>query len=136
MTAPDEAREPDAGSLPPDVSLDVPPEDVPVTLTEAQTGDVRAHRVDSSQSALGRVVAHEVHSEQGAMGLVRARSVVTSEGAMGAVAADHVEMNSGFAFLVLARRVSGDVTVLLDWRAAFAALGALIVIGRLLRGRR
>jgi hypothetical protein len=45
-------------------------------------------------------------------------------------------MNSGFAFLVLARRVSGDVTVLLDWRAAFAALGALLVIGRLLRGRR
>jgi hypothetical protein len=62
--------------------------------------------------------------------------VVTSEGAVGAVAADHVEMNSGFAFLVLARRVSGDVTVLLDWRAAIAALGALLVIGRLLRGRR
>ena len=136
MTAPDEQHEPDAGSLPPDVSLDVPPEDAPVDLTQVQTGDVHAHRVDSSQSALGRVMAHEVHSEQGAMGLVRARSVVTSDGAIGAIAADEVEMHGGFAFLVLARRVSGDVTVLLDWRAASAALAALLVIGRLLRGRR
>ena len=128
MTAP--------GTPPPDVTLDAPPASAPVTLTEGQASHVRADRVESNQSAIGRVVAHEVRSEQGALGLVRATSVVTTEGATGAIAADHVESNGGFAFLVVARRVSGDVTVLLDWRAAFAAVGALLVIGRLLRGRR
>jgi hypothetical protein len=136
MTAPDSPRDPDAGSPPPDVTLDAPPEHAPVALAEAQASHVRADHVESSQSAIGQVVAHEVHSEQGAMGLVRARSVVSSEGAAGAIAASHVETHGGFAFLMVARRVSGDVTVLLDWRAAFAAVGALIVIGRLLRGRR
>ena len=136
MTAPDGPRDTDAGSPPPDVTLDAPPDGAPVTLTETQTDHVRADRVDSNQSAIGQVVAHEVHSEQGALGLVRARSVVTSEGAVGAIAADRVETQGGFTFLMVARRVSGDVTVLLDWRAAFAAVGALIVIGRLLRGRR
>lgn len=134
--APVSPSEPDAGSPPPDVTLDVPPEQGPITLTEGQAGDIRAHRVESSQSAIARVVAHEVRSEQGAMGLVRARSAVSSEGAVGAIAAEHVETHGGFTFLMVARRVSGDVTVLLDWRAAFAAVGALVVIGRLLRGRR
>jgi hypothetical protein len=136
MTDPDSPHEPVTGSPPPDVLLDAPPEDVPVALAEAQASHVRADRVESNQSAIGQVVAHEVHSEQGAMGLVRARSVVSSEGATGAIAADHVETHGGFAVVMLARRVSGDVTVLLDWRALFAAVGALIVIGRLLRGRR
>ncbi len=136
MTAADTVREPDAGSPPPDVTLDVPPAQPPVVLSDAQASHVRADRVESSQSAIGQVVAHEVHSEQGAMGLVRARSVMSSEGAVGAIAADHVQTHGGFTFLMVARRVSGDVTVLLDWRAAFAAVGALIVIGRLLRGRR
>jgi hypothetical protein len=136
MTAPHDVGTPDTGGPPPDVSLDAPPAHVPVTLTEGQTSHVRADRVEANQSAIGQVVAHDVRSEQGAMGLVRARSVVSSEGAAGAIAADHVETHGGFTFLMVARRVSGDVTVLLDWRAAFAAVGALLVIGRLLRGRR
>jgi hypothetical protein len=61
---------------------------------------------------------------------------VSSDGAVGAIAADHVEAHGGFTFLMVARRVSGDVTVLLDWRGVVAAIGALLVIGRLLRGRR
>jgi hypothetical protein len=110
MTAPHSIAV-DAGTPPPDVTIDAPPEPV------------------------GRVVAHEVHAEQGALGVVRARSVVISAGATGAIAATHVENRGGFTVLMLARRVSGDVTVLLDWRAV-AAVGALLVLGRLLRGRR
>jgi hypothetical protein len=136
MTAPDSTRDAEAGSPPPDVTLDAPPAHAPVALAEAQASHVHADHVESSQSAIGQVVAREVHAEQGAMGLVRARAVVSSEGATGAIAASHVETHGGFAILMVARRVSGDVTVLLDWRAAFAAVGALIVIGRLLRGRR
>ncbi|MEZ4597377.1 MAG: hypothetical protein R3C32_11495 [Chloroflexota bacterium] len=50
--------------------------------------------------------------------------------------ADRVRTRGGFALLVVARQVSGDVRVLFDWRSVVAAVGALLVIGRLLRGRR
>jgi hypothetical protein len=136
MSTPDLQPDTDAGTPPPDVTIDAPPDGAATTLASAQAGDVRAHRVEASQSAIGRLAAHEVRSDQGAMGLVRAERVVTSEGAVGAVAADHVETNGGFTFLMVARKVSGDVTVLLDWRSAAAALGVLLVLGRLLRGRR
>jgi hypothetical protein len=126
----------EAGTPPPDVTIDAPPEPVPDALTETAAGRVRADRVDLSQGAIGRVIAHEVHAEQAALGVVRARSAVIAEGATGAIAATHVENRGGFAVLMLARQVSGDVTVLLDWRAVIAAVGALLVLGRLLRGRR
>jgi hypothetical protein len=136
MTTAESQPSPNAGTPPPDVTIDAPPESAGTTLASAQAGDVRAHRVDASQSAIGRLVAQEVRSDQGAVGLVRAKRVVTSESAVGAIAADHVETGGGFTFLMLARKVSGDVTVLLDWRSAAAALGVLLVLGRLLRGRR
>lgn len=126
----------DTGTPPPDVTLDSPPEGMPTALAQAQVGDVRGDHIEASQSAIGSLVAREVRSDQGAMGLVRARSVVTTEGAVGALAAETVETHGGFAFLVIARRVTGDVTVLLDWRSAVALVGALLVLGRLLRGRR
>lgn len=124
------------GTPPPDVTLDVPPEPAPTRLASTEATEVRAHRVEASQSAIGRAVAREVHLDQGAMGLVRGRSVVTSESAVGAIAAEHVETRGGVTFLVLARLVSGDGSVLFDWRAAMAGLAMLVVLGRLLRGRR
>lgn len=127
---------PDAGTPPPDVTIDAPPAPATTSLDSSQAGEVRVRRMDATQSAVGRAVTSELHSSQGAIGLVRARSVVSEEGAIGAVAAEQVETRGGFAFLVVARRVSGDVTVLLDWRGAVAALAGLLVIGRLLRGRR
>jgi hypothetical protein len=124
------------GAPPPDVTIDAPPDPRVTGLWSTQATDVRADRLEASQSAIGRLVARDVRSDQGALGIVRARSVVASEGALGAVAAEHVETHGGFTLLMIARRVSGDVTVLLDWRAAAAAVGALLVLGRLLRGRR
>jgi hypothetical protein len=126
---------PDAGTPPPDVTIDAPP-DTPTRLVSTQANEVRAQRVEASQSAIGRAVAREIRSDQGALGFVRADSVVADAGAVGAIAANRVEMHGGFAFLVLTRRLSGDVTVLLDWRSAAAAVGVLLVLGRLLRGRR
>ena len=136
MTTSDTSPSSESGAPPPDVTIDAPPESSTTSFMSTQVGEVRGDRIEASQSAIGRVRAHEVRADQGALGLVKARSVVNTEGAIGAVAADQVETNGGFAFLMIARRVSGDVTVLLDWRAAIAAVGTLLVLGRLLRGRR
>ena len=87
-------------------------------------------------SAAGKVTGSTVHLEQGAGGFVRGTTVRVQDSALGALAADQVEFRDGFAFLVLARRVSGQVTVLLDWRGVAAATATLLVLGRLLRGRR
>lgn len=124
------------GTPPPDVTIDVPPEPVPTRVDSTSVADVRAHRVEASQSAIGSAVAREVHLRQGAMGFVRGRSVVTSESAVAAVAAEHVETRGGITVLAIARRMSGDGTVLFDWRAAAAGMAVLLVLGRLLRGRR
>jgi hypothetical protein len=150
MAAPDDVTGPtSAGTPPPDVTLDAPPPDGAPAVTGAsvaepgvtrlastQVGEVHAQRVEATQSAIGRLAASDVRASQGAMGLVRGRSVELVEGAAGASAAERVEVRGGFAFLMVARHVSGDVRVLLDWRSAAAAVGALLVIGRLLRGRR
>jgi len=144
MPEPDDAIGTEPGTPPPDVTIDAPPEADTTSpsstpaggLSSTQAAEVRAHHLEANQSAIGRLVAHDVRSRQGAIGLVRARSVEVTEGAVGAIAAERVEMRAGFAFLMVARHVSGDVKVLLDWRSAAAAMGALLVVGRLLRGRR
>lgn len=136
MTAPNDDPDMAEGTPPPDVTIDAPPEPSPTRLASTTAAEVRAHRVDATQSAISRVVAREVRLGQGALGFLRGRSVVTTDSAVGAIAAEHVETHGGVAFLVLARRVTGDVTVLLDWRGVVAALGLLVSLGRLLRGRR
>ncbi len=127
---------PDQGPPPPDVTIDAPPDPPSTSLGSTQAAEVRARSVEATQSAVGRAVAHDVRIDQGALGLARARSVVTNESAIGVVAAGHVETRGGISFLVLARRWTGDATVLLDWRSVLAVACALVVLARLLRGRR
>jgi hypothetical protein len=112
------------------------PEPGHVRMDQASAASIRATRVEASQSAAARVTASSVTMNQGAIGFVRGADVHMDQGAVGAVAAEHAEFSGGFAFLVLARRVSGQVNVLLDWRGVAAAVAVLLVLGRLLRGRR
>jgi hypothetical protein len=106
-----------------------------IQMVQASTADIRANTVEAHQSAAARVNAASVSLSQGASGLVRGGEVRIEQAAVGALAADHVEFRDGFALLVLARRVSGQVTVLLDWRGLAAVAAVLLVLGRLLRGR-
>ena len=92
--------------------------------------------IHMTQSSTADVRAQTVHLGQSAAGFVRGTTVQVGESAVGAVAADRVEFQDGFAMLVVARRVSGHVTVLLDWRGVVGAIATLMVLGRLLRGRR
>jgi hypothetical protein len=107
-----------------------------VRMTQASAASIRATSVEANQSAAARVTASTITLSQGASGLVRGTDVHVDQGAVGAVAAEHAEFTDGFVFLVVARRVSGQVTVLLDWRGVAAAVAVLLVLGRLLRGRR
>lgn len=107
-----------------------------IRMTQASAADIRARTVEMHQSAAGDVTGSTVHLQQGAVGFVRGATVHVESGAVGAVAAEHAEMTNGFALLVVARRVSGQVVVLLDWRGMAAATALLLVLGRLLRGRR
>ncbi|MFN8517857.1 MAG: hypothetical protein U0667_00390 [Chloroflexota bacterium] len=135
MPAPDDVTGSDAGTPPPDVTLDAPP----VTddaRPSAALAEARAHRIESNQGAIGRAVAHEVHATQGAIGVARAEVLEFREGAIGVLAARQVEARDTVVGLMVARHVGGDVRVLLDWRSVAAAVGAVLVIGRLLRGRR
>jgi hypothetical protein len=128
---------------------------------------VSADRMDIRAGAVGRVDAGEVTVTVGAIGATRADRVSVDKGALGAALAGNVEVSRGYArsilarqvqidraaarmiiaadvraertavVFLLARRVSGDVRVLLDWRGALA-FGAVagLVGGLIARARR
>ena len=106
-----------------------------IQMVQASAADIRATTVEAHQSAAARVTAGSVSLSQGASGFVRGGEVHIEQAAVGALAGDHVEFREGFAMLVIARRASGHVTVLFDWRGLAAAVAVLLVLGRLLRGR-
>lgn len=128
---------------------------------------LEADRVEVRLSGVGRVEARQVAVDRGAVGAVRAGHLSVERGAVGAAMADHVEVSQGYARSILARqvqldragarviiaadvraertavmflvarRVSGDMRVLFDWRGALAfGAAAGFVFGLLARVRR
>ena len=135
--------------------------------TEEDGTSISADRVDVRAGAVGRVEAGEVTVSVGAIGAARADNVSVDRGALGAAMAGNVEVSRGYArsilarqvqidrgaarmivaadvrtertavVFLLARRVSGDVRVLFDWRGAIA-FGAVagVLVGLISRARR
>lgn len=126
-----------------------------------------ADRVDVHRSAIGRVEGGEVRVEQGAVGAARVERLSVDRGAVGAVMAGNAEVSRGYVRSILARqvqldrgaariviaadvharqsavmflvarRVSGEMRVLLDWRGALAfGAAAGVVFAVLSRLRR
>jgi hypothetical protein len=126
-----------------------------------------ADRVLLQRSAVGRVEGGDINVEMGAVGAARVEHLSVDRGAVGAVMAGEVEVSRGYARSILARqvqldrgaariviaadvraqqsavmflvarRVSGDMRVLFDWRGALAfgaAAGAVFAL--LTRARR
>ena len=136
-------------------------------LVDEDGTSISADRVDVRAGAVGRVEAGEVTVAVGAIGAARADRVSVDRGALGAAMAGNVEVSRGYArsilarqvqidrgaarmivaadvraertavLFLLARRVSGDVRVMFDWRGALA-FGALagVVAGLISRMRR
>jgi hypothetical protein len=100
-------------------------------------GVARGEHVSTEIGAIGFAIGGDVSVTQGYARAILARDVRIRQGGAGSVVADHVtfEKQSG-AFMVLARRVEGNIRPVLDWRGALAAGAALgIAIGLLSRRR-
>lgn len=126
-----------------------------------------AEQVEVRLSAVGRVESDSLTVAQGAVGAARVGTLTVEQGAVGAVLADRAEVSRGYArsivarqvqldrgaarvvvaadvnahqsavMFLIARRVSGEVRVLFDWRGALAfGAAAGLVIGLLTRMRR
>jgi hypothetical protein len=124
-----------------------------VEVSRGAVGRMEATTIDVHQGAVGAAQAGSVSIEQGAVGgvlgsdvelrrsVVRgilARSVRVEQSFVRTLVAGEVrvERATGVGFLI-ARRVVGDVRVLLDWRGALAfGAGAGLVMSLLRRGRR
>lgn len=108
-----------------------------VTLSLGALGGARAQRVTVEMGFLGGAVAGEVSIHQGFAQGILAREVTLQQAGARTVVANQVTMGpqSG-AFIILARRVEGDVRTFLDWRGALAFGAAFAVVIGLIRRRR
>jgi hypothetical protein len=105
-----------------------------VTVSQGAIGGARAEHVSVSQGAIGGALADTVSVSQGAAGTVIAREARIEQSVVGRLIAQDVrfERPSAVVFM-LAQRVSGDIKVLFDWKAALALGGAFGVVAGVLR---
>ena len=101
-------------------------------------GAARAERLSLDRSAIGAAVAGEVDIRQSVARSILAREVRVDQSAIQTIVAQDVRIErSSFVGVLLARRVVGEVRVLLDWRGALAFGAAAGLVMRLFgRGRR
>ncbi|HEX9550342.1 MAG TPA: hypothetical protein VF971_04535 [Candidatus Limnocylindrales bacterium] len=111
-----------------------------IRLTQGAIGLARGDRVSVVMGGVGAALGSEVSVSQAGVGSVLAQRATVDQAVVRTLVAQEVEFRKPSGVLVLiAQRVSGDVRVLLDWRAALAfgaAFGALFaLLGRGRRGR-
>jgi hypothetical protein len=98
-------------------------------------GIARGERVSVELGAVGFAAGGNVSVTQGFTRAVLARDVRISQGAAQTIVAENVTIEGRVGtFLLIARKVEGDVRTVLDWRGALAAGAALgIAMGLLAR---
>jgi hypothetical protein len=139
----------------------------PVVVEDGASVD--GELVELRRSAVGRVEASQLSVDMGAIGAARAEHLTVERGAIGAALGEQVGVSRGYARSILARqvqldrsaarvviaadvrtnqtavmflvarKVSGDVRVVFDWRGAVAfgaAAGIAFALLRRVRGRR
>lgn len=129
-----------------------------VRLELAIATTITARQVDMAQSGAGSIDADEVHATKSGAIAIRSQEVQLSEGRAGAVLGSSAALDESIAGLVvtssahvsggrvgllLARHVDGEVTTVLDTRAAMglgallgAVLGSFMLLSSLLARRR
>ena len=100
-----------------------------VTVTGGAIGAARADRVSVDRGALGAAMAGEVEVSRGYARSILARQVQIDRGAARMIVAADVRAERTAVVFLLARRVSGDIRVLFDWRGA-VAFGAVAGVDR------
>jgi hypothetical protein len=105
-----------------------------ISVHQGAIGGARADRITVERGAIGGAVAREVQLSQGFARGVLARNVRIEQSiARSVVAADVTTGGPTFIGILLARRVVGDVRVLLDWRGALAFGAAAGLMSGLIR---
>jgi hypothetical protein len=105
-------------------------------VSQGGIGFARAERVSVELGGIGAAFAGEASVTQGAVTTLVAREVRIGQSFVRSLVASDVRFDrpSGVGVL-LARRVEGDVRVLIDWRGALV-IGAIVgLLGALLRRR-
>ena len=107
------------------------------SVTQGGVGIVRADHASIRQGGAGAVIGDRIDLHQSAARLVIARGSVRLQQALAqTVMARDVEIGErGFAGLVIARTVTGQGRILLDWRAGLALGAAFGLVWALLRSR-
>ncbi len=86
----------------------------------------RADRVSAEMSGVAIAIAGEARVRQSFVRALITRDATIEQGAAWNVLANHVTFGrSGFAGVVIARNVDGNVRTLVDWRGALAIAGIL-----------
>jgi hypothetical protein len=107
-----------------------------VAISQGAVALARADRVSVELGAVGAAFAGEVSITQGAATTVVAREVRVGQSFIRTLIAGNVRFDRpGGALVLIARRVEGDVRVLLDWRGALVLGGLIGLLGALLRRR-
>jgi hypothetical protein len=108
-----------------------------VSVSQGAIGAARAETIRLEVAALGAAMANQLHVRQSGVGTLLTTEARLEQAAVRTLLARDVviERPSLVGFL-LARRVSGDVRVLFDWRGALAFGAAFGLLARLGRGRR
>lgn len=108
-----------------------------VSVEQGAVGAVRADQVSVDRGAVGAVLAGEVEISRGYARSILARQVQIDRGAARVVIAADVRSQQSTVMFLVARRVSGDMRVLFDWRGALAfGAAAGVVLTLLARARR
>jgi hypothetical protein len=108
-----------------------------VTVTQGAIGAARAESITVDRGALGAAMANEIQASQAGISTLLAGEARIGQAAVRTIVARDVvvERPSLVGFLI-ARRVSGDVRVLFDWRGALAFGAVFGLLARIGRGRR
>ena len=110
---------------------------VDIAVSQGGIGFARGDRVSVEMGGIGAALGGEVRVTQGGVGSVLARDVHIEQAVVRTVIANNVRFERTTGVLILlARRVEGDVRVLLDWRGAVAFGAALGVVVSLFRRRK
>ena len=107
-------------------------------VIQGAVGGARAGSVSVQQGALGGALAGQVTVRQSFARSILAREVSVEQSFVRTMVAAQVHVERAtFVGILLARRVAGDVRVLLDWRGALAFGAAFgLLAGLVGRGRR
>jgi hypothetical protein len=105
-----------------------------INVSIGAIGAARAERVSVELGSIGAVAAREVRVRTGGVGAIAGQTVQLELALVRSIVAQHVTLGRGSgAGIVIAARVDGDGTPLLDWRGGLAVGTILAVVWLLAR---